>query len=163
MTLIPALHAVFCSNFVAYYKSHASHVNVVGRHFVSDHELLNKIYDDLQDEIDSLGEILRTVDAFFPLTLSDVLDGSLVNDNLMPDYEDGVGYLTDVYDDLDILISTYQDLESAASSREDSHIANYAQDRVRTLKKFCCAYDIFTNILKDQKNIIFIILLRHIF
>ena len=132
-----ALMKLFCSNFVAYYKSHAAHINVVGRHFVSDHELLNKIYDDLQDEIDTLGELLRTIKAEMPLTISDTLDGSDIADNLYPDNNEGLDFLEQVYADIEQLISIHQDLEEAADSREYNHIANYAQDRVKTLQKYC--------------------------
>lgn len=132
-----ALLKVFCSNFVAYYKSHAAHVNVVGRNFVSDHELLGKIYEDLQDEIDTLGELLRTIKAEFPLGISDTINGSQIPDNLYPDMDQGLDFLTQVYDDIETLIEVHLDLEEAADSREYNHLANYAQDRVKTLQKFC--------------------------
>ena len=131
-----ALLKVFCTNFVAYYKSHAAHVNVVGRNFVSDHELLNGIYDELQDEIDTLGELLRTVKAEFPYTISETIDGSDVPDNLFPG--DALELLEQVYEDIETLIEVHLDLEDAAGdSREYNHLANYAQDRVKTLQKHC--------------------------
>jgi len=132
-----ALLKVFCSNFVAYYKSHAAHVNIVGRNFGSDHKLLQKVYEDLQAEIDTLGEFLRTIDSYFPTRLSDMLDDSDVLDDLEPDYGDGLDYIQQVYDDLETLIEVYLDLEEATDSREYNHIQNYAQDRVRALKKHC--------------------------
>lgn len=132
-----ALLTTFCSNFVAYYKSHSAHLNVVGRNFVSDHELFNKIYDDLQDEIDTLGELLRTIKAEAPLTIADILDGSEIEDNLAPDFNEGLDFLEQVYADIEKLIDIHLDLEDAADSREYNHIANYAQDRVRVLQKYC--------------------------
>ena len=132
-----ALLKTFCSNFVAYYKSHAAHVNIVGRNFGSDHKLLQKVYEDLQAEIDTLGELLRTIDSYFPTRLSDMLDDSDVLDDLEPDYGDGLDYIQQVYDDLETLIEVYLDLEEATDSREYNHIQNYAQDRVRALKKHC--------------------------
>ena len=130
-----ALLKVFCSNFVAYYKSHAAHVNVVGRNFVSDHELLGGIYEELQGEIDTLGELLRTIKAEFPYTISDTIDGSDILDSL---YEgDALDLLEQVYDDIEILIEVHLDLEEAADSREYNHIQNYAQDRVKSLQKHC--------------------------
>jgi DNA-binding ferritin-like protein len=131
-----ALLKVFCSNFVAYYKSHASHVNVVGRNFVSDHELLNGIYDGLQDEIDTLGELLRTIKAEFPYTISETIDGSDISDDLYPG--DALELLEQVYEDIETLIEVHLDLEDATQeSREYNHLANYAQDRVKTLQKHC--------------------------
>ena len=132
-----ALLKVFCSNFVAYYKSHAAHVNIVGRNFGSDHKLLQKVYEDLQAEIDTLGEFLRTIDSYFPTRMSDITLDSDVLDDLEPDYGDGLDYIQQVYDDLEILIEVYLDLEEATDSREYNHIQNYAQDRVRALKKHC--------------------------
>ena len=131
-----ALLKVFCSNFVAYYKSHASHVNVVGRNFVSDHELLGGIYEELQGEIDTLGELLRTVKAEMPYTISEAIEGSDIPDNLYPG--DGLELLEQVYEDIETLIEVHLDLEDATQdSREYNHLANYAQDRVKSLQKHC--------------------------
>jgi starvation-inducible DNA-binding protein len=130
-----ALLKTFCSNFVAYYKSHAAHVNVVGRNFVSDHSLLGGIYEELQDEIDTLGELLRTIGAEFPYTIMDTIDGSDIPDSLYAG--DGIELLEQVYDDIEQLIEVHLDLEEAADSREYNHIQNYAQDRVKSLQKHC--------------------------
>lgn len=133
-----ALLKLFCSNFVAYYKSHAAHVNVVGRHFVSDHELLGGIYEELQGEIDTLGELLRTIKVEMPLTITDTIDGSEIADTLYPDANEGLDFLEQVYDDIETLIDVHLDLEEATqSSREYNHLANYAQDRVKSLQKHC--------------------------
>ena len=133
-----ALNKVFCSNFVAYYKSHAAHVNIVGRNFGSDHKLLQKVYEDLQAEIDTIGELLRTIDAYFPLTLSSALEDSDIKDDLEADYTDGLDYIRQVYADLESLIEVHLELEDATQNeRGYTHLANYAQDRVRALKKHC--------------------------
>lgn len=133
-----ALMKVFCSNFVAYYKSHAAHVNIVGRNFGSDHKLLQKVYEDLQGEIDTIGELLRTIEAYFPTRLSDTLDDSDIDDNLEPDYGDGLDYIQQIYDDLETLIEVHLELEDVTQNeRGYNHLANYAQDRVRVLKKHC--------------------------
>jgi DNA-binding ferritin-like protein len=118
-----ALNKVFCSNFVAYYKSHAAHVNIVGRNFGSDHKLLQKVYEDLQAEIDTIGELLRTIDAYFPTRLSDTLDDSDIDDNLEPDYDDGLGYIQQIYDDLETLIEVYLELEDATQNERGYNIA----------------------------------------
>lgn len=132
-----ALLNTFCSNFVAYYKSHSAHLNVVGRNFASDHKLLEKIYEDLQSEIDTLGELLRTIKVEAPLTIADITSGSEIADTLYSDSNEGIGFLEQIYDDIEQLISVHLDLEEAADSREYNHIANYAQDRVKALQKFC--------------------------
>jgi starvation-inducible DNA-binding protein len=130
-----ALLKTFCSNFVAYYKSHAAHVNIVGRNFGSDHKLLQKVYEDLQAEIDTLGELLRTIRAEFPYTVMETIEGSDVPDALYPG--DALDLIEQVYEDLETLIEVHLDLEDATDSREYNHIQNYAQDRVKALQKHC--------------------------
>ena len=42
--LYDVLERVYATNFVAYQRAHASHMNIRGRNFMSDHKLLKKIY-----------------------------------------------------------------------------------------------------------------------
>jgi DNA-binding ferritin-like protein len=133
-----ALQRVFCSNYVAYQKSHAAHVNIVGRNFGSDHKLLQKVYEDLQGEIDTIGELLRTIDSYFPLSLTDIINGSDIKDDLTPDFGDGLDYIEQIYATLEELIEIHLELEDVTQNeRGYNHLANYAQDRVRALKKHC--------------------------
>lgn len=131
-----ALLKVFYTSFVAYYKSHAAHWNIKSRTFYSDHKLLNKIYDDLFESVDTLAELIRTMEQLVPTTLTEIVAHSDVSD--LPIFDDGDGdeYLQAIYDDLEILVGNYQNLEHETDTVEFSHINNYAQDRVRTLKKF---------------------------
>jgi len=131
-----ALTILFATNFVAYYRAHYSHINVEGRNFYSDHKLLNKIYEDLQDEIDTIAEIIRTLDAKIPESLQEIISLSDVSDFGVIDDGDGDEYLKGVQEDLDVLIRTYQRVEEATTDIGMNHIMNYAQDRVRQLEKF---------------------------
>ena len=121
-----ALLKVFCSNFVAYQKSHAAHVNIVGRNFGSDHKLLEKVYEDLQAEIDTIGELLRTIDAYFPTSLADIIDGSDIHDDLAPDLDDGLDYIQQIYDDLEALIEVHLELEDVTQNERGlNHLAKW--------------------------------------
>jgi DNA-binding ferritin-like protein len=136
MNIEQALNQVFCSNYVAYQKSHAAHVNIVSRTFGSDHQLLKKVYEGLQEDIDTIGELLRTIDAYFPLTLKEISETSKVLDDLQPDYGDGEDYIQQVYDDLETLVEVYLELEDETqNNRGFNHLANFAQDQIRILKK----------------------------
>jgi len=136
MKLEESLLKVFCSNFVVYYKSHSSHMNITGRYFYSDHKLLEKIYDDLQDEIDTIGELLRTIQVEVPYSLNEILDLSEINDYNPSTSADDL--LSVVYDDLEALIKVYEDFETIANLDIDhSDLSNYAQDQIRVLHKHC--------------------------
>jgi starvation-inducible DNA-binding protein len=135
MDLQEQLTQTFATNFVAYYRSHAAHVNIRGRNFYSDHELLGKIYEDLQENIDSLAELLRTIEADMPVSISEVLITSVIDDSGISGSDRDL--LEQVYDDLETLIDEHRELYAAAEEEQALDISNYAQDRIQALKKSC--------------------------
>lgn len=135
MTTQEQLQQVFADNFVAYFRSHVAHVNIIGRNFVSDHKLLQKIYEDLQEQIDTIAELLRSMEEFMPDQLSKVTSTSHITDT--PIDGDSDYLLTSVYDDIEHLKGCYEELIKVGNLEGYDHISNYAQDRVLTLSKFC--------------------------
>lgn len=134
MTTQQQLQQVFNDNFVAYFRSHVAHVNTIGRNFVSDHELLGKIYEDLQGQIDFIAELLRTVDEFMPCCLDDIIAGSEIT--TLPMEGDSDLLLELVLEDLGQLKGCYEELMKVSEKEGHKEIANYAQDRVLTIAKF---------------------------
>lgn len=135
MTTAEQLTQVFYDNFVAYFRSHVAHVNIVGRNFQSDHALLNGIYDDLQDQIDTIAELLRTLYEFMPNDLQEVLDSSHIPTDAVTG--SSLDLLSLVYDDIEHLKGCYEELIKIAEDEGHEEIANYAQDRVLALSKHC--------------------------
>ena len=134
MTTTEQLTEIFNDNFVAYFRSHIAHLNIVGRNFQSDHALLNGIYDDLQAQIDVIGELIRSCDEFAPKSLEEVMSGSMILPIEMSGDADEM--LTEVLGDLTALKGCYQTLIEVAEEEDYDEIANYAQDRVLVLSKF---------------------------
>jgi starvation-inducible DNA-binding protein len=133
MNTLEQLTQVFNDNFTTYFRSHVAHVNITGRNFASDHKLLEKVYEDLQEQIDSIAEKIRTLDGFMPNSLTEVLDGSHI-----PMYSiegSSETLISDVKDDLEHLKSCYEDLIKISEEEGHDEIANYAQDRVLALAK----------------------------
>ena len=128
------LQEVFASNFVAYWRSHSAHINIVGRSFYQDHKLLQKVYEYFQDNIDTIGERLRTVRAQAPDSIGTILDNSMIMD--MPAEGDADDLLQQVLDLMDPLIDQYHELESAANAVDYTDITNFAQDQIAQLSKF---------------------------
>jgi starvation-inducible DNA-binding protein len=133
MTTQEQLQQVFADNFVAYFRSHVAHVNITGRNFVSDHKLLKGIYESLQEEIDIIAEILRTLDEMMPCCLDDVQATSAVSTAPMEGDSDAM--LTEVQMDLEQLKGCYEELITVAEDEGHKEIANYAQDRVLAIGK----------------------------
>lgn len=134
MTTQEQLTQVFNDNFVAYFRSHVAHVNIVGRNFTSDHKLLGKVYEDLQSQIDALAELLRSMDAMMPDNLGDVIADSEIQD--LPIAGDADQLLTDVMSDLEELKGCHEELMTVATAEGHEEIANYAQDRILALAKY---------------------------
>ena len=134
MTTQEQLQQVFNDNFVAYFRSHVAHVNTIGRNFTSDHKLLGKIYEDLQEQIDATAELLRSLDEFMPCCLEDILAASQVSTT--PIEGDSETLLSEVQMDLEQLKGCYEELIRVATDDGHDEIANYAQDRVLTLAKY---------------------------
>lgn len=128
------LTQLFNDNFVAYFRSHVAHVNTMGRNFVSDHKLLKGIYEDLQDQIDVIAELLRTVGEFMPNELASVVMDSNVSADIMQGSSDVL--LENVLSDLEELKRTYENLVVVSDDEHEVAVENYAQDRILQLGKF---------------------------
>ena len=133
MNTLEQLTQVFNDNFTTYFRSHVAHVNIVGRNFASDHKLLEKVYEDLQEQIDSIAEKIRTLDGFMPASLQTV-----INDSHIPTFDiEGSSelLLDEVKTDLEHLKGCYEELIKISELEGHDEIANYAQDRVLALAK----------------------------
>lgn len=139
MTTQLQLQQVFANNFVAYFRSHVAHVNLQGRNFYSDHKLLGKIYEDLQAQIDTIAELLRSVQDFMPTSLEAVGSTSQIVDSDVEGSSDQL--LSLVRDDLAELKSSYEELMTIAEEDGHMEIANYAQDRILALAKYLWMLD----------------------
>jgi len=135
MNLDSQLEQVFATNFQVYYRTHVAHVNTVGRNFYSDHKLLQKIYEGLQANIDTLAEFLRTLKLQMPQSLEIVVELGSTPDSMVTG--DAIQLLTGVYEDLEIMIDEYLALNTVAEEEDHPEIANYAQDQIRILRKSC--------------------------
>ena len=127
------LTQVFNDNFVAYYRSHVAHVNIMGRNFRSDHKLLAGIYKRRQAQIDVIAELLRGLTVFMPHCLNDVMAGSHIVDQPTEGTADELLEL--VREDLEQLKQCYEELEHASSEEGHEEIANYAQEQILDLAK----------------------------
>ena len=124
---------VFNDNFVTYFHSHVAHVNIVGRNFASDHQLLKGIYERRQEQIDVIAELLRSLGEFMPDSLHDVLEGAKIADDSIEGDSDTLLALVRI--ELEELKGSFEELIATADSEGYLEIANYAQDQVLDIAK----------------------------
>jgi DNA-binding ferritin-like protein len=133
MNTAEQLTQVFYNNFVAYYRSHAAHVNVTGRNFRSDHKLLGGVYERRQAEIDKIAEILRTMQEYMPSSIVDVCENSTIPTDAIEGTADEM--LEAVMMDLEHLLEDFKLLITVAAEEDLEEISNYAQDQALDLEK----------------------------
>jgi DNA-binding ferritin-like protein len=133
MTTQEHLTLVFNNNFVAYFRSHAAHVNITGRNFRSDHKLLQGVYERRQAEIDKIGEILRTMQEYMPCDITDVISNSTIPVDAIEGKADEL--LEAVMMDLEHLLEDYKALIIIATDEGLEEVSNYAQDQALDLEK----------------------------
>jgi len=133
MTTAEQLTLIFNNNFVAYFRSHAAHVNITGRNFRSDHKLLQGVYERRQAEIDKIGEILRTMQEYMPCNIMDVIVDATIPTDAIEGTADIL--LETVMMDLEHLLDDYKELITIASEEGLEEVSNYAQDQALDLEK----------------------------
>jgi DNA-binding ferritin-like protein len=133
MTTAEQLTQVFNNNFVAYFRSHAAHVNITGRNFRSDHKLLQGVYERRQEQIDKIGEILRTMQEYMPCNINDVINDSRIPTDAIEGSADTL--LESVMMDLEHLLEDYKALIIIAGIEGLEEISNYGQDQALDLEK----------------------------
>jgi len=130
------LERVYASNFVAYQRAHASHMNVRGRNFMSDHKLLGKIYQYLEENIDVLGEEIQACGVGrVPETIDGIMILSEIAD-LMPAM-DADGMLMDTLDNLYKMIDLYHEMDEAGQEANYPDVCNMAADHIQKIATFC--------------------------
>ena len=128
------LEETFAANFVAYYRTHVAHINIKGRTFYQDHKLLQKIYEYLQANIDTLGEKIRSTRAYIPASLQTVVGISPLLD--MDCSGSAIDMLNSIEEVLEALIDQYHLLNAAAEDVNYVDISNYAQDQIGQIAKW---------------------------
>ena len=133
MTTAEQLTQIFKDNFVAYFRSHAAHVNITGRNFRSDHKLLEGVYTRRQDQIDRIGELLRSLGEYMPCDISEVVAESHIDDGAL---EGDADFLLEmVKEDMVHLVDEFRELITISELEGEEAIGNYAQDQVLDLTK----------------------------
>lgn len=132
--LIDAMKVYFATNFQYYVKAHGYHVNVTGPDFYEYHKLLEKVYDDAQENIDRIAEEIRTLDAIVPFSLNRIMDLSEVDD--AEDTPTGLVMMKKILDDTEIVCETIRAARKLAEENECFGLLNYLEGRLDDHYKF---------------------------
>lgn len=77
-----AMKIVLANTFTMYFKAHTYHWNVEGINFSEYHEFFGDLYDELFTAVDLIAERIRIIDAYAPISISDLLSSKTVEEDI---------------------------------------------------------------------------------
>jgi starvation-inducible DNA-binding protein len=135
MELAEQLKKLFATNFNSYVLSHGYHQNLEGDDFYEYHKLFQKIYEYLQDNIDTQGELIRAIDEVVPFSLKRIEELTEVKDvDTVPDIPTMV---TDIDAALYTLIDLANGVFEQSQTDKEYGVNNYTAGYIQDLNKFC--------------------------
>lgn len=131
--LVDTLKETLADTFVLYFKAHSFHWNVEGSDFAQYHDFLGNFYQDIYSSVDAIAELIRTLDAYAPSSISRLMAAALMEeeDSIPPAKEMLVKLRQDNDRYLAGLIKVYNEAEKVS----EFGISNYLQDRIQAHEK----------------------------
>lgn len=126
--LIDSMKIVLADTFAMYIKSHNYHFNVEGSNFSEYHSFLNGLYDELFGAVDSIGEHIRTLDAYVPFSFSRMKELATIEDEL--NIPTAANMLKKLESDNQKVIASLTNAYKAAETAGKVGLSNFLQDRI---------------------------------
>jgi starvation-inducible DNA-binding protein len=131
--LIDELKKVHADAFTFYLKAHFYHWNVEGLNFPQYHDFLLNLYQEVFASIDTLAELIRTLDSYAPGTLTRLKELTSIEET--DDVPDGKTMMTRLLQENNILRASLLTAYTTADTTGEVGIANFLQDRIQAHEK----------------------------
>jgi len=123
-----SLKVVLADTFALYLKTHFYHFNVEGEDFYEYHKFFNKLYDELFEAFDAIGEHIRSLDEYAPASLGRFSELTNIEDaKTIPS---GVEMTRQLLADNQKVIESLKNALTAANEADNQGAANFIQDRL---------------------------------
>ena len=131
--LIDELKKVHADAFTFYLKAHFYHWNVEGPDFPQYHDFLQNLYQEVFASIDSLAELIRTLDSYAPGTLTRLKELTTIEET--DDVPDAKTMMTRLLQENNILRASLLTAYKTADTSGEVGISNFLQDRIQAHEK----------------------------
>ena len=131
--LVDELKKVHADAFTFYLKAHYYHWNVEGPNFPQYHDFLQNLYQEVFASIDTLAELIRTLDSYAPGTLTRLKELTSIEET--DDVPDAKTMMTRLLQENNILRASLLTAYTTADSTGEVGIANFLQDRIQAHEK----------------------------
>ena len=133
MELVEALKKAQATTFALYLKAHNFHWNVEGPDFAQYHSFLGDFYEEVFGAVDTIAELIRTLDAYAPGSFSRFQQLSTIEDELT--VPKGIVMIARLYADNQRVLATLTDAYRMAESAGNYGVSNALQDRITIHEK----------------------------
>lgn len=131
--LADTLKSVLADTYIVYFKAHSFHWNVEGSDFAQYHDFLGNYYQDTYGSIDVIAELVRTLDAYAPISFASLLSQATIEESdTVPDAK---GMLMQIKRDNDLLLAQLVKAYDEAEKASEFGVSNYLQDRIQAHEK----------------------------
>jgi starvation-inducible DNA-binding protein len=119
--------------FTFYLKAHFYHWNVEGPDFAQYHEFLADLYQDVFESVDTLAELIRTLDVYAPGTMTRFKTLTTIEEtDIIPDAR--TMFMNLAQENIKMRASLMRSYDMANKENEIG-IANFLQDRIQAHEK----------------------------
>lgn len=131
--LIQQMKVYLADNVALGMKAQQFHWNVEGDDFSQYHSFFGDFYEEVDDVIDDIGEFIRTLDAYAPLSLRRLAElATIAESDIAPP---PLVMIKDLYDDNNKLLADLNTVYKLAERYSEIGLSNFIQDRVVAHKK----------------------------
>ena len=131
--LVDELKKVHADAFTFYLKAHFYHWNVEGPNFPQYHDFLQNLYQEVFASVDTLAELIRTLDSYAPGTLTRLKELTSIEET--DDVPDGITMMSRLLQENNILRASLLTAYRTAESTGEVGISNFLQDRIQAHEK----------------------------
>ena len=131
--LIDELKKVHADAFTFYLKAHFYHWNVEGPNFPQYHDFLQNLYQEVFASIDTLAELIRTLDSYAPGTLTRLKELTTIEET--DDVPDAKTMMMRLLQENNILRASLLTAYKTADTTGEVGISNFLQDRIQAHEK----------------------------
>jgi starvation-inducible DNA-binding protein len=131
--LVEALKKAQATSFAFYLKAHNFHWNVEGPDFAQYHDFLSNLYNEVFIAVDTIAELIRTLQAYAPGSLTRFKELSAIEDELS--VPKGLVMIARLNGDNQRLLIVLNEVYRIAEAQSKFGISNAIQDRITAHEK----------------------------
>ena len=131
--LIQAMKVVLADTVTFGMKAHQYHWNVEGSDFYSNHKFFEVIYEEAEGAVDGIGEQIRQLDAYAPLSPKRIMELTNLQDTDVSPKP--MVMVRNLYNDNNVVLQSLMTAYRLADRYNEIGLSNFLQDRTMAHKQ----------------------------